>query len=104
MEFTHVDDFELCLEGPKQWYPLGVRVVHMRSDRCHTQRCKTDHSYPDVQKGQSWICQTRVFVGVWSDQSTTLWVSLIIHIYTSSVVQLYCHPYNPQGDVCRLSL
>jgi hypothetical protein len=38
--------------------------VHIRSDRRHIQGCKTDHSYAEAHKGQSWMCQTRVFVGV----------------------------------------
>jgi hypothetical protein len=74
----------------------------MRSDHRYTQRCKTDGSYAEARKGQSWMCLTRLFVGVPEDQSTTLWVTVLIHIYTSSGVQLYCHPNNPQGDACRL--
>jgi hypothetical protein len=49
---------------PKQWYIIGVRVVHIRSDRRHTHQCKTDRRYAEAHKGQSWMCQTRVFLGV----------------------------------------
>jgi hypothetical protein len=34
------------------------------SDRRHTQRCNTDRSYAEAHVGQSWMCQTRFFVGV----------------------------------------
>jgi hypothetical protein len=34
------------------------------SDRRHKQRCKTYYSYTEAYKGQSWMFQTRVFVGV----------------------------------------
>jgi hypothetical protein len=67
------------------------------SDLQHTQQWKTDHCYAEVHKGQSWMYRTRIFVIVWEEESTTFWVTGLIDIYISSGVELYCHPYTPQG-------
>jgi hypothetical protein len=66
--------------------------------------CNTYRSDAEAPKSHSWMSQTHIFVGVFEYKFTILWVTVFINIYTSLGVQLYSHLYNPQEDICKLSV